>query len=233
MAELVQLGNTGPAVWRAQCFPANCLSVDDIRGDEYSEVTYSTQRATARDENKHAVGLSACVSSELSDIIMHNHWTKPVVHHTNSLFAVNILFQTFRYCTCTRWQHFPNNVTYTYNIFQLTVGSPRALPAVSQRRVSHELNVSSKYPWKFPLRSFYLPVQLINKLKRQQVSLCSWRKDVYCVQFIQNTCVKMKLFFYVCLTNRIYRTEVSTEVCGYLYAPHLFTCHYRLFSKNI
>lgn len=77
-----------------RCFAANCIRVDDIRGDEYSEVTYSTQRAMAEDKNKHAVGLAACVSRELLNIIMHNHWMKHVTHCTNSLFTMNSSFQT-------------------------------------------------------------------------------------------------------------------------------------------
>lgn len=112
------------AEWRARCFAANCVRADDIRGDEYSEVTYSTQRAMAGDKNKHAVGLSACVLWELLNIIMRNRRTKHVTHHTNSLFTMNISFQTLD--MSTRWQHFPNNVTYTYNIFWQTGASPRA-----------------------------------------------------------------------------------------------------------
>lgn len=48
----------------------------------------------AADKNKHAVGLSACVSRELLNIIMHNDWTKHVTRHTNSLFTMNTSFQT-------------------------------------------------------------------------------------------------------------------------------------------
>lgn len=84
------------AMWRVRCFAANCASVDDIRGDEYSEVTYSTQRAMAGDKHKQADGLSACVSGELLNIILHGHWTKHVYCHANSLFSMNtcISFQT-------------------------------------------------------------------------------------------------------------------------------------------
>lgn len=84
----------GHGVKSEMFFTANCVSVDDIRGDEYSEVTYSTQRAMTGDRNKHAVGLSACVSRELLNIIMHNHRTKHVTRHTNSLFTMNTSFQT-------------------------------------------------------------------------------------------------------------------------------------------
>ena len=68
MAVLVRVGNTRPEEWRVRCFAANCA--DDIRGDEYSEVTYSTQRAMAGDKSKHVVGLSrVCVEG----IIKHNY----------------------------------------------------------------------------------------------------------------------------------------------------------------
>lgn len=63
-------------------------------GDEYSKVTYSTQRAMVADKNKHAVGLSACVSRELFSIIMHNHRTKHVTRFTVGLFTMNTSFQT-------------------------------------------------------------------------------------------------------------------------------------------
>ena len=44
--------------------------VADMRSDEYSEVTYSTQRAMAGDKSKHVVGLSrVCVEG----IIKHNY----------------------------------------------------------------------------------------------------------------------------------------------------------------
>lgn len=89
----------GSAIYTAaegevRCFPANCVSVDHIRGDEYSEVTYSTQGAMASDKNKHALGLSACVSGELWNITIHNRWTKHVTYPTNSMFTMNISFQT-------------------------------------------------------------------------------------------------------------------------------------------
>lgn len=41
-------------------------------GDEYTKVTYSTQRATAGYKNKQAVGLSVCMSRQLSNIILLN-----------------------------------------------------------------------------------------------------------------------------------------------------------------
>lgn len=94
MDELAPGWKRAATVWRVRCFAANCASVDDIRGDEYSEVTYSTQRAMAGDKCKQADGLSACVSGELLNIILHSHWTKHVYRHANSLFTMYIAFQT-------------------------------------------------------------------------------------------------------------------------------------------
>lgn len=90
MAELGRVSDARP--WREECDVllqiASVLMTQE--GDEYSEVTYSPQRAMAADKNKHAVGLSACASRELLNIIIHNHRTKHVTRRTNSLFTVNL-----------------------------------------------------------------------------------------------------------------------------------------------
>ena len=123
----------------------NCIGVDDIRGDEYSEVTYSTQRAMAGDRKQTCSWFvwHACVSRESLNTIMHNHWTKHVTHHTNSLFIMNVISNFTRYIS-TRWHRRPNNVTYTYIMFWQTRASPEEPPTVNQHFVSHGLNVSPR-----------------------------------------------------------------------------------------
>lgn len=80
MAKLVQVGETRSWSEEWDVLPQIASVSMTHEGDEYSKVTYSTQRAMAADKNKHAVGLSACVSSELFNVIMHNHWTKHVTN---------------------------------------------------------------------------------------------------------------------------------------------------------
>ena len=94
MAEQVCIGDTQPWSEEWDVLPQIAPVLMTQEGDEYSEVTYSTQRAMAADKNKHAVGLSACVSRELLNIITHNRRTEHVTRRTNSLFTVNVSFQT-------------------------------------------------------------------------------------------------------------------------------------------
>lgn len=71
MAELVRVGKTTPWIEeRGGCVAASCIGGDDIRGNEYSEVTYSSQRPMAGDKNKLAVGLSDTL------VCRGNHYTQ-------------------------------------------------------------------------------------------------------------------------------------------------------------
>lgn len=125
MAELVRAGNTRRTPeWRERDVLPQ-IAVDDIRGDEYSRVTYTTQRATAAAaKHKHAVGLcdASRVSRKSLNVIMGKTCHLP--HYGFARWEYNI--SNFTRYISTRWQLFPNNVTYTYNISWQAGSPPRA-----------------------------------------------------------------------------------------------------------